>query len=192
VRSRASTFGIDPARVVLLGASAGGNLAALAGTDPRAIRIAGGKPSAVISLSGPMDLPLMARHAAALDGCAIGPRRPLGCSVSESILARLPVLLGCPIDGRTPWIARTRRPAPCPGLYRRGSPVVQAGPGDASMLLVHGAEDPLVPAAHARRMGAALRAGGVEHRVVILPGSVHGTRLLAPALPQIRAFIDRR
>lgn len=206
VRSHSAVLNVDRQRVSVLGASAGGNLAALVGTDPAAMRLAGGAPHGVIALAGPMDLRLMARDAAALTECVpprlrppaprpapTGPRvRPQPrCTVTKSVLARLPVWLGCPLGPAVPWLSDLPRPAACPQMYAAGSPVLHASAGDAPMLLMHGARDRLVSAAHSRAMGLALARAGVPHQVTILASDQHGRALFPAAVERIAAFLRR-
>jgi acetyl esterase/lipase len=190
VRANAGRFGIDPGRVSLLGASAGGNLAALAATDARAIRIAGGRPAAVVTLSGPMDLRAMAADAAASARCAGGPGAAPGCSMGLSVLARLPIWIGCPVSGRVPWPPGTPRPPACPAVYDAGSPVRHASRDTPPMLLVHGSRDALVSPRHTRLMSQALTRRAVPHEVVIVAGDGHGKQLVAPALDRILGALE--
>ncbi|MEQ8834423.1 MAG: alpha/beta hydrolase [Miltoncostaeaceae bacterium] len=193
VRARAARFGIDRERVALLGTSAGGNLAALAGDDPRAVRIARGRPLAVVSWSGPMNLVDMAEDARSLTRCRIGPPwRSPGCTLSRSILARLPVWLGCPIDARAPWLSREPRPAPCPGVYRSGSPVARVSPRHPPTLLIHARGDRLVPVRQSRLMAGRLGRAGVGRLALIVPGRAHGADLADDALGPTLRFLSRR
>lgn len=196
VRRNAGRFGIDRSRVALLGTSAGANLAALVAGRPRAARIAGGRPLALVSWSGPMDLMAYADDARALVRCRIGPPwRSRGCTLSQSIVARLPVWLGCPPDARARWLSRDPRPAPCPVLYRQGSPAARIDPRHPPALLVHARADRLVSARQTRLMAARLDRAGVVHRSLILPGRAHGADLLddalAPTLRFLRAAAER-
>ncbi|WP_395638187.1 alpha/beta hydrolase [Pseudolysinimonas sp.] len=53
---QAERFGLDPERIGIFGGSAGGNLAALAGTAGRGDVDTGGRVAAVVDVSGPIDL----------------------------------------------------------------------------------------------------------------------------------------
>ncbi len=57
VRRHAGAYGIDPDRIAALGASAGGHLAVLLGTDPAPDRAA--RVQAVVDFYGPTDLPTL-------------------------------------------------------------------------------------------------------------------------------------
>jgi acetyl esterase len=70
VRDHASEYGVDPTRVVTLGSSAGGHLAALAATSGEGPTDQGVRVSAAVSWSGPMDLQALADARGGLEAAA--------------------------------------------------------------------------------------------------------------------------
>jgi acetyl esterase/lipase len=107
IRAQAGRFGVDPRRLGLFGASAGGNLAALAASRGRGRLDTGARVRAVVSWSGPMDLTLF-------DAELGGPsQHPF---VEEYI--------GC-------------APTVCPARYRAASPLTDVDRSDPPMLLVN-------------------------------------------------------
>ncbi|MDI3390444.1 alpha/beta hydrolase [Streptomyces sp. B-S-A8] len=143
-------------RPLLLGSSAGGQIATVAGTyGAGASRVRG-----VVALS-PVATPYRAWVDGARDGADRNQRR---------LRREAARLAGCDPDrdGRRCWdrwadmAARTHA----------------SGAEDAPMFLVHSAED-FVPAAHAHDLAFAQRvAGGTDTRLRVVPGAAHGAKLL--------------
>jgi acetyl esterase/lipase len=171
LRARSDSLGIDPANVGALGFSAGAHLVSMLGVAP-----------ADPTLDGGCD----ARGDASVQAVVsvAGPQdlRVNGAYTQEQ--ARLVTnFLGV-------------FPGDDPALAERASPIAHVGAGDAPFLLVHGADDPLVPVAHARRMAAALRTAGVPATLLEQPGVRHSyAGLAARARPTVActaiAFFDR-
>jgi acetyl esterase len=105
IRGHAGRFGVDPRRLGLFGASAGGNLAALAATRGQGALDTGARVRAVVSWSGPMDLTLFDAE--------------LGCPSRHPFVESY---IGC-------------TPSDCPGRYRAASPVTQVDRTDPPILL---------------------------------------------------------
>ncbi|MGH3390267.1 MAG: alpha/beta hydrolase, partial [Actinomadura sp.] len=155
IRSKATTFTIDPNRIVALGSSAGGHLAASVGT------YGNGKTyfKAVAALS-----PVASPYRAYYDGMAGG------ATASKRKLRDTAILLGrcTPYQDDTTcwnrWVDMV--------VYQRASST------DAPMYLVHSQYD-FVPPTHSTELCSKLKAKGVSCTAVTVSGSnKHGTGLL--------------
>jgi acetyl esterase/lipase len=152
-RERAAALGLDPARVAILGRSAGGQIALVAAYsagDPRlppACAVDDRPVSGVVALYAPSDL-------------AAGYVRPVRPDVVSGPAA-LDAYLGGP-----PW---TRAEA-----YRLATPQSWLERPLPEALLVHGAGDRLVHVGHSRDLAAALRSAGRPGRLLEIPYAEHG------------------
>ena len=153
LRAHAAEYRLDPNRVGVWGASAGGHLVALLGTSAGVPELEGdlGYPEqssevqAVVDYCGPTDLTQMLQEQA-----------------QQELLAQvLDQLLGGPLAKRRV-------------LARAASPVTYVGPTNAPFLIVHGDGDDIVPLNQSERLDAALRAAGVESKLVAVKGAGHG------------------
>ena len=148
VRLNAAAHGVDPNRLGVTGASAGGHLSLMLGTaadapdrrGPRARRPddvdrASGRVAAVVALFPPTDL-----------------REIVGRN--ERFKA-----LDFPRDRAA-----------------EVSPVLFATADDAPTLLIHGDRDRLVPPVSSERMRDALKDAGVRAKLVVIEGAAHGFR----------------
>jgi acetyl esterase/lipase len=152
---------IDPARVTLLGRSAGGHLALLAAYTPDDPALppscdAGDtRVESVISFYGPTDL-------------AWGYDHPGNPRVFD-MRGRVGNFMG-------------GTPAGAPERYRLMSPTARATRGAPRTLLLHGGHDQFVPAAHAELLAARLRELGVPHEVLIVPYAQHAFDFISGGL----------
>ena len=184
LRANAAAYGIDGNRIAAFGSSAGGHLAALAGTsadvadlEDLSLGNAGvsSRVQAVVDWYGPtrfseMDVQLLAQ------ACPAGSAHHSDADSAESRL------LGCTIGD-----------AACASAVRRADPSNYVTAGDPPMLLMHGTADCIVPVAQSTLLSEQLAAAGVcaVQRQVLDAG--HG----GPAWTSVEAqdaaadFLDR-
>jgi acetyl esterase/lipase len=149
LRANAAEYGVDPERVCALGASSGGQIAALLGVrDTRAasadVEVEYGDQSSrvtcAIDISGSTDLTI-----------------PEPSAVERQLIAEE---LGGTIDE-------------APEAYRDLSAVTFVDEQSAPFLIIHGNPDGTVPVEHARRLLAALQAAGIDVVYHEIPGASH-------------------
>ncbi|MEU6120151.1 alpha/beta hydrolase [Streptomyces sp. NPDC047117] len=168
IRAQAARFRTDPRRIVLLGSSAGGQIAAntaeyAAGTAYR--------PAGVVALS-PVADPYLAWRDGARSGASAQQRR---------LRREARKLAGCdPTAGKATAMAAAKCRATWDDMAAKswapGGPKRPGGPG-VPMLLAHFAHD-FVPVAHSRGLAKAEPAATVS----VVPGTGHGmTALTRPA-----------
>lgn len=156
LRAKAGSLGINTAKMALIGSSAGGHLAALAGVSTGNQKLEGrvgghldqsSAVSAVVSFYGASNLESI-----------LGQSTEFGLSVR---VPALKLLLG-------------DLPEKVPALAKLASPVAHLDRSDPPLVLLHGDADPQMPPAQSAELAKAAAGQGVRVKLVTLPGSKHG------------------
>jgi acetyl esterase/lipase len=172
VRHEAATHGIDPDRIGLWGASAGGHLSSLAGlTDDATFTPDGAiyadhssEVQAVVDGYGPIDFLQMDAH-----------RPPPGTVSDDPETLALPrpdmrsadrdsyesLLMGAPIES-------------CPDRVRDANPITYAHHGAPPFLILHGLSDTTIAAHQSELLYDALAAHGNDVTLCLIEGLGHG------------------
>ncbi len=149
LRSQADKYKIDPQRIGVTGASAGGHLSLMVGLTGAGDQLEGESGHAEHS----------SRVQAVVN--VFGPTEMTSCYEKSSVAWLFRLFLG-----GTPEEAADR--------YRAASPVTYATPDDPPVLTLHGDQDALVPVQQATLLDEKLKAAGVDHTLIILKGQGHG------------------
>lgn len=175
IKQNADTYQIDPDRIVLVGRSAGGQIALLTAYSPGNPALPAACPAddtsvrAVIAFYAPVDQQWGYTH----------PAKP---DLIQGSAKLRNYLGGTPDD--------------MPETYRLASPNLQVTPQTPPTLIIHGGNDRLVSAQHASFLRDALEGVGVPNRLVILPWADHGFDIFFDGWgsqiiqPIIRDFLD--
>ncbi len=168
IRRNAPRYHIDPDRIVVVGFSAGGQLAltqGLLGDDPQANGLAG-----VVAVSAPAD-----PWQAWLDGAT-----PDASGAARKVHTNAQVLAGClpPLQVRAALTTGSTGNTCADAQWRDASAVNHLSPHDPPLLLIHSDED-FVDPAPIRALATVARRTGVNTQTLLLPGSLHGIDLMA-------------
>lgn len=169
VKTEARGYGIDPARLGLIGASAGGHLATLAALTPEPASGGSGNSQAMVDTS--------VRAVAVF----FPPTDFLDWRDGQMADPALLAGLLYPAGAALPPASEVREEA------SRMSPRHRIAPTDVPFLVIHGDADPLVPIEQSRRFVAALEAARVPATLIVKPGGGHPW----PTLPdEVRVMAD--
>ena len=181
MKSNASQYGIDPDKIVLGGASAGGHLALLAGYAPHHpeltpddVKNANLSVCGIFSYYGPTDLLAVYEHTNQqriidLPPVPIGAKGNYTKSIRDA--GRLDILLG-------------GHPNEAMHNYLLGSPITHVHPGCPPTLLIQGTQDLITPARSAYQLQEKLSEMGVPAINVMFPWTNHGFRpVITTAIP---------
>jgi acetyl esterase/lipase len=175
LRLHASDYGLDPKRAMTWGVSAGGHLAALVAANCGAAGLeAASGPGAPAALAGSDCVQGAVSWYGLYDFATLTEQARNGGSDISRDTPDAPEwrLLGCFQES-------------CKDKARVASPVTYVGPRTPPMLLIVGSRDRLIPPEQTLEMGQRLRAAGVPHRLVVIPGAGHS--LLGLTLDQTSA-----
>ena len=154
VKEHAGEYGIDPARLGLTGASAGGHLASLAGLTSE-----DANPDA----KNPLD-----RHDTRVKAVAVffPPTDFLDWDGEKPNYQRLGALF---FSGGV----QDRSAEEIEVQARKISPVYQVTSEAPPFLIIHGDADPMVPLQQSKRLEEALKASGTPVELIVKPGGTH-------------------
>lgn len=183
IRHHARDYAVDPNRVGITGASAGGHLSLMLGT--------GGEPGDP-SAKDPVDRESSRVQAVA---CFFPPTDLLNYGAPGREMLRAmdhgerfrPAFDYRERDAKTNLWVEVTDPARLREIARKISPASHVTPDDPPTLIIHGDADPLVPVQQSRLIVEKLKAAGVDTKLVVKPGAGHGWLTI---LSDVETFAD--
>lgn len=165
VRQNASQYGVDPAKLGVIGSSAGAHLGDLAGTWGSGPLDTGTRVGAVVSWSAPFDLTELANN-------PLGPPED-GCSNAGLPVCQNRLRIG---EAVTEFLGC--QPSSCADTYTDASPGTHIDPSDPPILLAN-SDMELIPLQQAQQAKAEFDAKGVPNKLVVVPGHHHASQYSA-------------
>lgn len=172
LRLNAAKYGIDRARAVTWGGSAGGHLSGLAAVSCHATAL---EPAKTVQPGAPDTRPDQVASADVSD-CVRGASRGTACSTwpPSRIRRGRPRSCRATCPGAPEWRLLGCFGGECrPGQLAAASPITYVDHDDPPMLLIVGSEDTTVPCQQTMEMAEKLKAEGVKHQLIVLPGINH-------------------
>lgn len=172
LRSRASEYGIDPARAIAWGASAGGHLAGLAAVSCNAQAL---EPEQTIKSAAP-DTRADTIGSSKISDCVQGGVTWYGVFDIATIAAqaRQDKAMSRDVPDAPEWRMLGCSARQCKeGQIAAASPVTYIDAKDPPMLLIVGTEDTTVPYHQTLEMAERLKAAGVPHELMVIPSVDH-------------------
>jgi acetyl esterase/lipase len=185
IRHHAKEYGVDPERLGIMGASAGGHLSLMQGTagvagDPNAsdeVDRESSRVAAVACFFPPTDF--------------FNYGKPGEDALGRGILKGFrPPFDFEEVDGETKRFVEITDEAKLREIGEAISPVNHASSDDPPTLIIHGDADELVPIQQAEIMVAALEKAGVEAKLVTKPKAGHGWGDLPKDLETLADWFD--
>lgn len=170
IKTYAKYANIDPHRIGLVGESAGGHLSMLAATTGSGPSSDMGRVKAVVSWSGPTDLPLLTQDAGCYDKPCVfnDPNQWIG-SVAQ-------------------WFEGNTLASDAPDQWAATSPVNQVDPTDPPTLLFN-STDELVHLDQMQEMQSKLQTNGVPVKTVTYSGTQHAMAYASKAWPTTLSWL---
>lgn len=170
VRANAAKFGIDPDRIGVCGASAGGHLSLMLAGSPASaepdssnpINKVGSEVQAVVAYFPPTDFMNWGKEGSP-------------ASSNPMLAAFMPAL------GVTPTTAKEKLEQ----IGRDLSPITYVKAGFPPTFLIHGDKDALVPVQQSQTLDAAFAKAGVTRELMVIPGAGHDGSVMAPSAAKV-------
>jgi acetyl esterase/lipase len=155
--ANAETYEFDPARVAVIGESAGGNAAAMLAAVDEPERYLGGCDYNLSETAKPQALVTYYMYAD-LATCSVN-----GCGLVRYVSS---IYLDTELSGLAPDALRE--------AWGNASPLAWIDGSEPATLLIHGLADNVVPASESEAFAAALQAAGVQVETLFIPDAPHG------------------